>query len=112
MAVPGKAGHPVATEAVTLFFARAAMAGVTLQAGPGERRLRAKSADRAGGLPLALELIANRLRVASLTELAEGLGLSGWRPGSRVPGGMTRWTRAWPGVMRCCRLMRRWYSGG
>jgi predicted ATPase len=36
MAVPAEAGDPVATEAVTLFFARAAMAGVTLQAGPGE----------------------------------------------------------------------------
>jgi predicted ATPase/DNA-binding CsgD family transcriptional regulator len=78
MAVPGEAGHPVATEAVTLFLARAAMAGVSLQAGPGELALAGSICRRAGGLPLALELIANRLRVASLTELAEGLGPSGW----------------------------------
>jgi predicted ATPase/DNA-binding CsgD family transcriptional regulator len=78
MAVPGEAGHPVATEAVTLFFARAAMAGVELQTGPGELALAGSICRRAGGLPLALELIANRLRVASLTELAEGLGASGW----------------------------------
>ena len=75
MAVPGEAGDPVATEAVTLFFARAAMAGVTLQAGPGELALAGRICRKAGGLPLALELVANRLRVASLTELAEGLGL-------------------------------------
>jgi predicted ATPase len=78
MAVPGETGPPVATEAVTLFFARAAMAGVTLQAGPGELALAGSICRQAGGLPLALELVANRLRVASLTELAEGLGPSGW----------------------------------
>jgi predicted ATPase/DNA-binding CsgD family transcriptional regulator len=78
MAVPGEAGHPVATEAVTLFFARAAMAGVRLQAGPGELVLAGSICRQAGGLPLALELIASRLRVASLTELAEGLGPSRW----------------------------------
>lgn len=37
MAVPGEGGPAVATEAVTLFLARAAMAGVTVRAGPGER---------------------------------------------------------------------------
>src|SRR5438876_1111940 len=42
--------------------------------GPGWTRW----SGRWGGLPLALELVANRLRVASLTELAEGLGPSGW----------------------------------
>jgi predicted ATPase/DNA-binding CsgD family transcriptional regulator len=78
MAVPGETGPPVATEAVTLFFARAAMAGVTLQAGPGELALAGSICRQAGGLPLALELVANRLRVASLTELAEGLRPSGW----------------------------------
>jgi predicted ATPase/DNA-binding CsgD family transcriptional regulator len=78
MAVPGEADDPVATEAVTLFLARAAMAGVTLQAGPGELALAGRICRRAGGLPLALELVANRLRVASLTELAEGLGRSRW----------------------------------
>jgi predicted ATPase/DNA-binding CsgD family transcriptional regulator len=78
MAVPGEADDPVATEAVTLFFARAAMAGVTLQAGPGELALAGRICRKAGGLPLALELVANRLRVASLTELAEGLGPSRW----------------------------------
>ena len=94
MAVPGEAGDPVATEAVTLFFARAAMAGVTLQPGPGELALAGRICRKAGGLPLALELVANRLRVASLTELAEGLGRSDGRPGTRVPGAMTRWRRA------------------
>jgi predicted ATPase/DNA-binding CsgD family transcriptional regulator len=78
MAVPGEAGPPVATEAVTLFLARAAMAGVTVRAGPGELVLAGSICRQAGGLPLALELVANRLRVASLTELAEGLGRSGW----------------------------------
>src|SRR5690348_6514393 len=78
MAVPGEAGLPVATEAVTLFFARAAMAGVTLQPGTGELALAGSICRQAGGLPLALELVANRLRVASLSELAEGLGSSGW----------------------------------
>jgi predicted ATPase len=78
MAVPGEAGQPVATDAVTLFFARAAMAGVTLQAGPGELALAGRICRQAGGLPLALELVATRLRVASLTELAEELGRSGW----------------------------------
>ena len=37
MAVPGEAGPAVATEAVTLFLARAAMAGVTEPAGPVSR---------------------------------------------------------------------------
>jgi predicted ATPase/DNA-binding CsgD family transcriptional regulator len=78
MAVPGQAGRLVVTEAVTLFFARAAMAGVTLQAGPAELALAGSICRQAGGLPLAIELVANRLRVASLTELAEGLGSSGW----------------------------------
>jgi predicted ATPase/DNA-binding CsgD family transcriptional regulator len=78
MTVPGEAGHPVATDAVTLFFARAAMAGMTLQPGPGELALAGGICRKAGGLPLALELVANRLRVASLTELAEGLATSGW----------------------------------
>ena len=94
MAVPGEAGHPVATEAVTLFFARAAMAGVTLQAGPAELVLAGSICRKAGGLPLALELVANRLRVASLTELASGLGLRNGRPGARVRDAMIRWTRA------------------
>jgi predicted ATPase/DNA-binding CsgD family transcriptional regulator len=78
MAVPAEAGHLVATEAVTLFFARAAMAGVTLRAGSGELALAGSICRKAGGLPLALELVATRLRVASLSELAEGLGPSGW----------------------------------
>jgi len=78
MAVPGEASGPVATEAVGLFFARAAMAGVTLLAGPAELALAGSICRKAGGLPLAIELVANRLRVASLTELAEGLGPSGW----------------------------------
>src|SRR4029077_12960208 len=78
MAVPGEAGPPVATEAVMLFFARAAMAGVTLQAGPGELALAGSICRQAGGLPLALAWVAGRLRVASLAELAEGLGASGW----------------------------------
>jgi predicted ATPase len=78
MAVPGEVGPAVATEAVTLFLARAAMAGVTVRAGPGELALAGSICRQAGGLPLALELVANRLRVASLTELAEGLGPSGW----------------------------------
>jgi len=78
LAVPGEAGRPVVTEAVTLFFARAAMAGVTLQAGPAELALASSICRKAGGLPLAIELVANRLRVASLTEVAVGLGSSGW----------------------------------
>jgi predicted ATPase len=78
MAVPGEAGHPVMTDAVALFFARAAMAGTTLQPGPGELALAGGICRKAGGLPLALELVANRLRVASLTELAEGLATSRW----------------------------------
>jgi predicted ATPase len=78
MAVPGEAGPAVGTEAVTLFLARAAMSGVTVRAGPGELVLAGSICRQAGGLPLALELVANRLRVASLTELAEGLGPSGW----------------------------------
>jgi predicted ATPase/DNA-binding CsgD family transcriptional regulator len=86
MAVPGGVGQPVATEAVTLFFARAAMAGVTLQAGPGELALAGSICRQAGGLPLALELVANRLRVASLTELAEGLATSEWPARNRGSG--------------------------
>ncbi len=78
MAVPGEAGHPVATDAVTLFFARAAMAGMTLQPGPRELALAGGICRNAGGLPLALELVANRLRVASLSELADGLATSRW----------------------------------
>ncbi|HEY6309732.1 MAG TPA: LuxR C-terminal-related transcriptional regulator [Streptosporangiaceae bacterium] len=78
MAVPGEAGPTVATEAVALFLARAAMAGVTVRAGPGELVLAGSICRQAGGLPLALELVANRLRVSSLTELAAGLGPSGW----------------------------------
>jgi predicted ATPase len=78
MAVPGEAGRAVVTEAVTLFLARAAMAGATLQAGPAELALAGSICRQAGGLPLAIELVANGLRVASLTELAAGLGSSGW----------------------------------
>jgi predicted ATPase len=78
MAVPDEAGPPVVTEAVTLFFARAAMAGATLQDGPAELALASSICRQAAGLPLAIELVANRLRVASLTELASGLGLSQW----------------------------------
>jgi predicted ATPase/DNA-binding CsgD family transcriptional regulator len=78
MAVPGEAGRPVVTEAVSLFFARAAMAGVTLRPGPAELGLASSICRQAGGLPLAIELVANGLRVASLAELAEGLGSSGW----------------------------------
>jgi predicted ATPase len=78
MPVPGEVGAPVATEAVTLFFARADMAGVTLAEGTDELALAGIICRTAGGLPLAIELVANRLRVASLTELAEGLGPSGW----------------------------------
>jgi predicted ATPase/DNA-binding CsgD family transcriptional regulator len=79
MAVPGEAGPPVATDAVTLFLARAAMAGVEVRDGPGALILAGSICRQAGGLPLALELAASRLRVASLTELAEGLGASsGW----------------------------------
>ena len=78
MVVPGEAGHPVATEAVRLFYARAAMAGVTLQAGPRELVLAGGICGKAGGLPLALELVANRLRAASLAELATELGSSQW----------------------------------
>jgi predicted ATPase/DNA-binding CsgD family transcriptional regulator len=78
MAVPGEADRPAMTEAVSLFFARAAMAGVTLQAGPAELGLASSICRQAGGLPLAIELAANGLRVASPTELAEGLGSSGW----------------------------------
>ena len=78
MAVPGEAGSAVVTEAVTLFFTRAAMAGVTLETGPAELALAGSICRQAGGLPLAIELVAIRLRVASLTELAEGLGSSGW----------------------------------
>ena len=73
MAVPREADRPAMTEAVSLFYARAAMAGVTLQAGPAELGLASTICHQAGGLPLAIELAANRLRVASLTELAEGL---------------------------------------
>ena len=78
MTVPGEANGPVATEAVTLFFARAAMAGVTLEAGPAELTLASSICRKAGGLPLAIELVANRLRVASLAELAGRLGPSDW----------------------------------
>src|SRR4029077_19445821 len=78
MAVPGEGGDPVATEAVALFYARAAMAGVTLQAGPGELGLAGSICREAGGLPLALELVANRLRAASLAELAAELSCSEW----------------------------------
>ena len=78
MAVPGEADDPVATEAVRLFYARAAMVGVTLQAGPGELVLAGSICRKAGGLPLALELVANRLRAASLAELATELGSSEW----------------------------------
>ena len=78
MAVPGEGGPAVETDAVTLFLARAAMAGVTVRGGPGELVLAGGICRRAGGLPLALELAASRLRVASLAELAEGLGASGW----------------------------------
>jgi predicted ATPase len=59
MAVPGEADRPVATEAVTLFFARAAMAGVA-PAGPGELALAGSICRQAGGLPLALALVAGR----------------------------------------------------
>jgi predicted ATPase len=65
MAVPGEAGAAVVTEAVTLFFARAAMAGVTLETGPAELALAGSICRQAGGLPLAIELVAIRLRVAS-----------------------------------------------
>jgi predicted ATPase len=53
MAVPGEVGPPVATEAVTLFFARAAMAGVTLEAGSAELAL-ASSICRPGGSGFSL----------------------------------------------------------
>jgi len=78
MALPGEADHPVATEAVRLFYARAAMAGVTLGAGPGELELAGSICRKASGLPLALELVANRLRAASLAELAAELGTAEW----------------------------------
>ena len=82
------------TEAVTLFLARAAMAGATLQAGPAELALASSICRKAAGLPLAIELVANRLRVASLTELASGLGLRNGRPGAQAGDAMIRSTRA------------------
>jgi predicted ATPase/DNA-binding CsgD family transcriptional regulator len=84
MELPGEADHPVATEAVRLFYARAAMAGVKLQAGPEQLALAGSICRKAGGLPLALELVANRLRAASLAELAADLGSSDWP--ARGPG--------------------------
>ena len=51
---------------------------MTLQAGPGELGLAGSICRKAGGLPLALELVANRLRAASLAELATELGSSEW----------------------------------
>jgi predicted ATPase len=77
MAVPGEAGHPVATEAVQLFYARAAMAGVSLQAGPGELVLAGSICRKAGGLPLALELVANRLRGCLAGRTGNGAGFFG-----------------------------------
>jgi predicted ATPase len=59
MAVPDEGGPPVATEAATLFFARAAMAGARLQAGPAELALASSICRKAAGLPLAIELVAN-----------------------------------------------------
>jgi len=78
MAVPGEADHLVATDAVQLFYARAVMAGVTLRAEPGDLVLAGSICRKAGGLPLALELVAHRLRAASLAELATELGSSEW----------------------------------
>jgi predicted ATPase/DNA-binding CsgD family transcriptional regulator len=78
MELPGEAGQPVATEAVQLFYGRAAMAGVPLQTGPEQLVLAGSICRQAGGLPLALELVANRLRAASLAELATELGSSDW----------------------------------
>ena len=94
MAVPDEAGPPVVTEAVTLFFARAAMAGATLQDGLAELAPASSICRQAAGLPLAIELVANRLRVASLTELASGLGLSQWPARSAGRDAMIRWMRA------------------
>src|SRR5262252_7709345 len=45
---------------------------------PGELVLAGSICRQAGGLPLALELVANRLRAASLAELATELGSSEW----------------------------------
>ena len=71
------------------------MAGVTIEAGPAELALAGSICRQAGGLPLAIELVAIRLGVASLTELAEGLGSSGWPAEERQAGdGMTPWMRA------------------
>jgi predicted ATPase/DNA-binding CsgD family transcriptional regulator len=78
MALPSEVDRPVATEAVQLFYARAAMAGVTLQAGLRELELAGSICRKAGGLPLALDLVATRLRAASLAELAAELGSSEW----------------------------------
>src|SRR5260370_1383801 len=52
--------------------------GVAVREGPGELGRAGGICHKGGGLPLGIELVANRLRVASLTELAEGLGPSGW----------------------------------
>ena len=88
MAVPGEADRPVETEAVTLFFARAAMAGVALQAGPGELAAggqhlpsggRASAGARIGRRPPAGRL-ASRTRGR-----AGGFGLAGQGLGLRAP---------------------------
>lgn len=79
LAVPDEdAAGGTAGEAVALFFTRAAMAGVTLAAEGAELALARRICRRAGGLPLAIELVATRLRVASLAELAEGFRALGW----------------------------------
>jgi predicted ATPase/DNA-binding CsgD family transcriptional regulator len=56
----------------------------TSRAGPAELVLAGSICRQAGGLPLALELVANRLRAASLAELATELGSSEWP--ARGPG--------------------------
>ena len=87
MAVPGEGGPAVATDAVTLFLARAAMAGVTVRGGPGELVLAGSICRRAGGLPLALELAAGRsCGLPRWPSSPRGWGPRGGRPGPRGAG--------------------------
>ena len=73
LTLPGEGSRSAESEAVALFLARSADAGIELEASDDTRHLVSDLCRRLDGMPLALELAAVRLRTIGLKELIERL---------------------------------------
>ena len=73
LSLPGEGSGSAESEAVALFLARSADAGIQLEETDATRQLVSDLCRRLDGMPLALELAAIRLRTIGLEELIERL---------------------------------------